>query len=421
MVTETQVIVIGAGAAGLASASALTEAGYHVIVLEARNRVGGRAWTNNTLADFPVEMGAEWIHGGHVITWDLLKKHGFQAVETDAWDWMMANFDGDIHEELDEDIEAWEDCVYEDAYKIVKKAKEDRPLGDAIQHLDPTTRQIVNNLINGDLGADLVDVGTYGVFEEADIPEDMDDDFHIVGGYSPLFEAIAKDLDIRFDTVVEQITWSENKAQVTTRDEQVFSASHCVVTLPLAILQSKSVQFSPALPTQKRDAINGLGAGKVHKVILCFDAPILPNELTSMVTTGRSQLFWRPGIGDTAKRNLWTAFVTGTEASKHANMTDDEIVAITLEDLSVFSDYTLDKLKKMLKEGLVVRWSEDEFSQMGYSYVPVGGAGLREKLAEPIVNTLFFAGEATSTDYPATVHGAYESGIAAAKAIIKTR
>ncbi|MEO0596347.1 MAG: FAD-dependent oxidoreductase, partial [Chloroflexota bacterium] len=105
MVTETQVIVIGAGAAGLASASALTEAGYHVIVLEARNRVGGRAWTNNTLADFPVEMGAEWIHGGHVITWDLLKKHGFQAVETDAWDWMMANFDGDIHEELDEDIE----------------------------------------------------------------------------------------------------------------------------------------------------------------------------------------------------------------------------------------------------------------------------------------------------------------------------
>ncbi|MEL7436499.1 MAG: FAD-dependent oxidoreductase, partial [Chloroflexota bacterium] len=97
------------------------------------------------------------------------------------------------------------------------------------------------------------------------------------------------------------------------------------------------------------------------------------------------------------------------------------IDTISLEDLSAFSDYTLDKLKKMLKEGLVVRWSENEFSQMGYSYVPVSGAGLREKLAEPIVNTLFFAGEATSTDYPATVHGAYESGIAAAKAIIKTR
>lgn len=411
---RTEVLVIGAGAAGLSAALTLQAADYDVTILEARDRVGGRILTDFSLAPFPVELGAEFIHGENVTTWDALEEYGLTGVEADSSDEYYF-FDNQLYYEAPEVLN---DLLGQIEFRIFTWLGNDTSIGSLLEDEDEALRTIANHSFTGSLGTDAEDVGLYGLFEtfEAD---DGENDFRVVEGYTTLINAVAQNLDIRLENPVQSIVWDDDGVTATTRDGQEFSADYIIVTLPLAILKSDMVTFDPALPPEKLEAIAGLGAGKVNKIILQFSESPFDDDVSYLTTEGNSQFWWRAGVGDPSERHVWTALVAGDGAERHATLSDEEIIAEALEDIANLSETSIDELRELLGETRIMRWSSDEFSQMGYSFVPVGASGLREVLNQPVEDTIFFAGEATSILRPSSVHGAIETGIAAAEAIIE--
>lgn len=407
-----RVAVIGAGMAGLAAARRLKMAGYDVVVIEARERVGGRILSSYDLAPYPIELGAEFIHGDNVPTWDLLKAFdldntldalkiyanlGFyengRLLRFPNWAQLTAV---ELLNEIEDELE-WDEAT-------------DLSLAEWLETEIPP---VLNNIMASETGADVDALGVQGLLE-ATYARDGDGDFRLVAGYTRLIEAMAADLDIRLNHVVQRVEYGTNRATVITAQAS-FEADAVVVTLPLGVLQAGDVVFEPPLPPAKQRAIHGLGAGMVNKLILKFDAPFWDNQLEAIATDLASQVWWRPGWGRSQEVPILTALIGGRSGANFSQM--DEVAAIMagLDDLSQM--FAIEYLPARLVEGHFINWGTDPYSKMGYSYVPVGAAGMRQVLAEAVNKVLFFAGEATTATHPATVHGALLSGWRAAQEI----
>lgn len=422
--TET-VVIIGAGAAGIAAGAYLHTEGYRVILLEARDRIGGRILTDQTLAPYPVELGAEFVHGDNVITWDLADEYGLDSREIgddaelymftsqgllspDQWaeiDGMNLIDDG----ELDRLAEAWYEAEDEDL-SLAELLDENEI------DLDPDLRKLLNNDMASDYAADLKDLGVLGFIEQSYEGDDSDYDGQLDGGYTPLLEAMSADLDIRLNKIVDYVEWNEDGAIVYTEDGDEIEADYVVVTLPLGVLQAGDVEFDPPLPDDKQEAIDALGAGHVDKIILKFSEPFWEVNFAAIATIQDTQFWWRPGYGRVNEAPILTALVGGDAARRFESMSEEDVIAAALRDLETIFQMT--NLRAKLVEGRFINWGGDRFSKMGYSYVPVDAYEYREVLAEP-VGSLYFAGEATHIERAATVHGAIESGWRAADQIME--
>lgn len=409
--SDQRVIVIGAGMAGLATAQRLQAAGAQVIVLEARERTGGRVHTDHALAEHPVELGAEYIHGDRVITWKLLAAAGIRktapAFEHDRH--FAVYTDGRLirYPQMDE-LDGW--ALTERLENASRPPRADLSLADWLGGAIPTW---VNHTIAPDLAADLDQHGMLG-YLEATYDGDGEGDFRILDGYSRLVAWMAQGLDIRLNHPVTRIAYSAGGVTITTRDA-TFQADVAVVTLPLGVLKAGDLVFDPPLPDTKRDAISRLGAGIVNKIILKFDAPFWKDSLEAFVTELDTQMWWRPGWGRPNEAPILTALIGGRSGARLSAMTSDDAIQAGLADLSRM--FRRDDLATRLAAGRFVNWGADPYSRMGYSYVPVGAAGLRSALAAPVGRSLYFAGEATNSTHPATVHGAILSGRRAADEI----
>jgi monoamine oxidase len=191
-----------------------------------------------------------------------------------------------------------------------------------------------------------------------------------------------------------------------------------IITLPLAILQSDDVEFLPAFPQNKIKAIQGIGAGKVNKVILGFKEPFWKKKMATFYTYLDSQIWWRPGFEQDNGDTVLTALIGGDSGAKYSSMSNEAAIDTALNDLrQIFGK----DANKAYRWGRFINWGADPYSKMGYSYNPVGVAGLRQILAENIDRKIYFAGEATNTIRPATVHGAIESGWRVANEIIESK
>jgi len=413
----SDVLVVGAGAAGLAAARTLHDAGHAVTVLEARDRVGGRAYTSFDIAPHPVELGAEFIHGEGVCTWPLLERFGLHSI--------------DIHPNLN--FCAFIDDTFLDqpsflrtpsagflyatglqAQAWVDGGRPDVSLAEAAKHgfldKEPTAQELLfwNNLTAMLQAGDLTDVGVAGLVEATHDGDGNQILFRITEGYTTLMDALAEGLDVRLDTPVASVEWSDTGVVVSAGTER-FEAERVVITLPLAILQAGDVAFDPPLPPDKVAAAEGLGAGPVAKIVLRFDRPVWPNGMTHLLTTLDSQGWWTSGAGRDDEAPVLTSLVGGSAVRRLRQL--DEPAVHGVRDLErVFGRPLADQVV----EARWVDWSADPWSKMGYSHVPPGGVGLRSVLAAPVGGVLFFAGEATNTIRPASVHGALESGYRAA-------
>jgi monoamine oxidase len=225
---------------------------------------------------------------------------------------------------------------------------------------------------------------------------------------------IAGDLDVRLSTPVRRIEWSPEGVRAET-DAGGFEARHAIVTLPLALLQQGDVAFEPPLPAEKQRAVHGLGAGANGKIILRFAERMWPDDLTFLLSGGDTQLWWRPGRCRGDEAPVITAFFGGSAVERFRSLGEDAPLA-ALRQLEQILDC---KLESRLQEARFVDWPAEPFSKMSYSYIPPGGAGLRAALADPVDGVLHFAGEHTNPVRPATVHGAFESGVRAARAVAK--
>jgi monoamine oxidase len=420
----TRVAVIGAGAAGVSAARDLVAAGAEVTVLDARDRVGGRAHTAYDLAAHPVELGAEFIHGEAVATWDWVRDLDApttgEAHRYENWlEHQGRLLDSDRH------AEAAGFAAYRSLHRLgrawIDEGRGDAPGTALLERLEAEVgapladedRRMLANMTAQGASVDLDELGIYRTREATYEGDGAQRHWRLLDGYTRLIEAAAGELDVRLETRVERLRWDDDGVELTA-DDRAERWDRAIVTLPLGVLRGGDVIFEPALPEPKRDAIERLLPGHINKVVLRFDRVLWPQDMTFLFTPRRTQVWWRPGQGQPHEEPLLTAFFGGREAAAWEAMSQSEAIEIAASELG---DILGTSLGESLQGGRFVAWGADAFTRMGYSGVPPNGEGLRDALAAP-VGALHFAGEATSLLRPATVHGAIESGRRAAAEVL---
>jgi monoamine oxidase len=431
-------LVLGAGAAGLAAASALASKGRSVCVLEARGRLGGRIFTRHEPGvPVPLELGAEFIHGQPAVTFAWLHQSNSAAIDVAHTRWTAASGKlrpgDDLFEEMKEGLGR------------LKRPKRDIDFNAFLETaasrrtLSPRARTFARTLVEGFDAADADRVSTFEILDEwsgdgaADAPT-----FRPVRGYDALIAAMADTLapdkvQLRLNSVVHEVSWKRGAVCVAgSRFDQPFSveAMQAIIALPLGVLQLPAelpggIRFTPILK-QKQDALARLASGPVIKVLLRFRTAFW--EALDAGRYRNGTFFQNPGA---AFPTFWSslplrtpvlaAWAAGPNAMRLAGLPTEKIVPIALDSLeSIFG--TRANCRDELQNAYLHDWQADRFACGAYSYVTAGGAGAREALAAPLRNTLFFTGEAADTQGEAgTVAGALQSGLRAAQQVLGTK
>jgi monoamine oxidase len=401
--TRHDVIVVGAGAAGLAAADALARAGRSVLVLEARSRIGGRCWTRRMPGlPVPVELGAEFIHGQAQATLGLLARAGVPGVDSTRTQRFLEH--GRLREAN----------AFVEAQKAVQHAallkKRDLSFADflAARKLNPKTNKLATMMVQGFDAADPARVSAREIAQEWGSGALGSSQMRPQGGYGPLLEFFLKSkIKIDLGRPVREIRWRPGEVDIGG-----IRARHAIVTLPLGVLQSGSVRFSPEI--DKQAALHKLASGPVIRVALRFREAFWEERCPGVAFFHSPEApfptFWTPLP---MHAPLLTAWAGGPRAERLSGLPEKQLVRHALAGVRS----VLGRVPKV--EGVLVQdWQADPYSLGAYSYVLVGGQGAREQLRRPLLKTLFFAGEATDTDEAGTVAGALRSGARAAREVL---
>jgi monoamine oxidase len=431
----TNVIVIGAGAAGLMTAYTLTKAGNTVKILEARNRIGGRMHTTNDDGfSAPTELGAEFVHGNLPVTLGLLKEAGIGTTHVNFEMWQYNN---GAFTQSAEFVERWDDFL-----EAVNKLQHDMPLYDFLQQNFSgeeytTMRAQVENYVAGYDTADIHDVSTFALRDEWNY-EDEDAQHRIDGGYVTLANYLAgichsSGAEILLNTVVDEVVWKENFVTVKTTDGSVYEANKVIVALPLGVLQLPEnaegrIAFNPPLQEQT-NAVNEMGFGSIIKILLEFDDAFWESEavckrldanLSTMgflFTYGQHiPTFWTQSP---LKSPLITGWLGGPPAFDKKDASNEEILDLAIESLSDAFAISAEVLKAKLVAWNVTNWTAETFTRGSYAYDTVKSPDARKLLQQPVADTIYFAGEYLyEGPSMGTVEAALTSGKNVAKLII---
>jgi predicted NAD/FAD-dependent oxidoreductase len=374
-------------------------------------------------------MGASWIHGqdDNPIT-DLARELDVATVATNydntwLWDTDGRLVEDDEHDDLDNRFVEMLDDLDSEREAMDDSDEDDIALGDAIEDWidenqpDATTiRQLaysVNTAIEHEYAADVADLSFY-YFDGGDAFDG--DDVIFPEGYSQIVHGLAEGLDIRLGHVVRKIHWNDDGVTVTTSQE-TFDADFVVVTLPQGVLKAGYVSFSPTLPEAKLAAIERMRMGILNKVYLRFPRIFWPEEADMLGYISERKGEWTEwlNIAHYTGQPVLLAFNAADYGRAIEDLSDDEIVAAAMATLRTMFGNDIPEPEA----ALITRWGADIYSHGSYSFMPLGATPDHyDDLAEPIDGRVFFAGEATSSDFPATVHGAYLSGLRAAEEIL---
>jgi monoamine oxidase len=420
------VIVIGAGAAGLAATRTLQQAGGDVLALEARDRVGGRIVTDFTFAPYPVELGAEFIHGQHVHTWELVRSAGLQTTEvfSDAARYLLyaggelialPDAEASRHAGVLRTLSLTGQDIMDAIKKRRRQGSPDIDVASLLRTLgipaDTDLGRIVEGSYQGLNAADPSELSAFSL-EEADHAGDGDRDFRIDAGYSAWLNLFARDLPVQLSSPVDLVRWQRDGVELVTGRGEVLRARRVIVTLPLALLQAGHPRFVPGLPPEKIYALEQLGSGPITKLILRFDRPFWPAEMERASTPLKPRFLWRTGVGRNDEVPVLTVYAGASAARTLNRLGPEGALRAVVKDLRTIFGLPHDPAVLAAR---LVDWSADPFAGLGYSFVRPRGVGARALLAAPTEGVLFWAGEATNPTRPATVHGAVESGMRAAE------
>ncbi len=419
-VADVDVLVIGAGISGLAAAAHLKKQGAGVVVLEARNRIGGRIYTRR-FKGLPLEMGAGWVHKpkGNPIT-RVARRGGGKFYVTD--DDSMQVYDGKGKPLTDQQLTRAEKKYAKLLRKVSAYAEDfdqDTSLAEALKKVDGAAN-------NNDLNRYFL--SAYGEFDFGGPIEKMsawyyDDDEEYRGkdviftnGYDKILNPLAKGLDIRLKHIVKSIEYGSDGVEVATNRGN-FEAYAAIVTVPLGVLKKGSIKFDPPLPGKKRKAIGKVGMGNVNKVFLIYDKPFWPvkTQYFGYTSKEKGKYNYFMNCRTFSRVNALVTFGFGNYADKIETQSDTQIVTEISKNLK-----TMFGKAPRPKQIIVTRWRQDRFSYGAYSYNKVGATRKHFKaLGKPVGKALYFAGEHTSSKFRGTVHGAYLSGLRAAKQAVR--
>jgi len=416
--------VIGAGAAGLAASRDLAEAGRRVLVLEARDRIGGRIFTRRLPDGTAIELGPEFVHGRSPEIWGFARDRGIALQEVGGMPW--ARRGGVL---IPARHLAREADVVLDRMTATDPDRSFREfLETDAQGAPADAKRRATGFVEGFNAADASRISVRWLVEsrEADDKIDGDRQYRFAGGYDALALVLrAPACEIRLGAAVREVTWSEGAVEIATT-AGVFRAPRAIVTLPLGVLQAGDVRFTPALDG-KREALGGLAMGPVIKIVLVFRERFWSH----LVRGGESLEAMSFLFGDDATIPTWwtrypdgaavlTGWLAGPRTDILAGRPADAVLWQAIESLAALFELERTQLERLLDSWHLHDWIADPWSRGAYSWVVVGGAGAPRELGRPLAGTLFFAGEATDVGgHNGTVHGAIASGRRAAREVLE--
>lgn len=423
-----RVLVVGAGMAGLTAARKLAEAGRQVLVLEARDRVGGRIRTLRE-HDEVLELGAEFIHGRPVELWDLIDEAGLETYALDgknichrAGKLKKCDEQGEIFKFLN-GLEKWKDAdlafsKYPPLYRLSREQREE-----------------VVNYVQSFNAADYRRIGIHALAVQQRAEEETggDEVFRVREGYDRVPEFLAgkvREAGGRIELVrqVEKIEWERGHVAVFARDGgelAQYTADKAVVALPLGVLQQSGVAFQP-IPAPLI-AARQLAMGAVRRFTLIFrerwwathEKIKMPQMSFLFAQDAMPPVWWTAHPWET--RTL-TGWIGGPRSAAFDQCTREQVGDIACNELARIFSLPLTYLRGQLVCCATHDWQADRWSCGAYSYVPAGGLDEVLKMATPARDTLFFAGEHTdTTGHWGTVHAAMRSGERAAKQVMASR
>jgi monoamine oxidase len=426
-----EVLILGAGIAGLAAARALAERGLRVLVLEARDRVGGRIHTLQTPEGI-VELGAEFVHGRAPELWALIEEADAKTAEREG-SMLRESPDGELCED-----ERMEDGGLFDPLEQLADLQEDMSFADWLAKSDVPQQQraALRGYVEGFNAADAncISAMSLGVQQKAEDAIEGERAWHIAGGYSQLTTYLANRVrerggEIRLNCAVRSVRWRPGEATVET-SAGTFHAPRCIVTLPLGVLQETNreggVNFDPEPEALKH--ARRLAMGSAERFTMVFRErwweksqrlkPSALRDMSFLFTSRRMPPVWWTQHPEPEALPKLTGWAGGPRAHQLTGRpAEEQDRAACMELAEVFA-----LPEQMIREALVARhrhdWSQDPFSLGAYSYVAVGALDAPGAMTRPEGGTLFFAGEHTDiTGHWGTVHAALRSGLRAATQI----
>jgi monoamine oxidase len=406
--SSIDVAIIGAGAAGLGAAHALRRAGVSFIVLEARDRVGGRGHTIMASPDVTFDLGCGWLHSAD--------QNAFVKIADE------------LHFEIDRKLPPWRERAWGKSFPTDERVDFIRSIDEFFERLDEAARagvdhpanlyleagnrwnpmiDAISSYING-CETDQLSILDYDAYEDTNL------NWRVRRGYGALMAAYGASLPLRFNCAVTLIDHSATRLRIET-SQGTLSADKAIVTVPTNLIAQEAIRFFPALP-DKVDAAANLPLGLADKVMLALDEPdLLPVDGNLRGATMRTEMgtyhlrpFGQAGI---------EGFFGGRFAQALEDAGDGAIAAHAIDEIVSFVGNDIRRKLRPLKES---RWAHDPFARGSYSHALPGHAGKRAVLATPVDGRLFFAGEATSPNFFSTAHGAHDSGERAVREVVAT-
>lgn len=407
--TSSDVVVVGAGAAGLAAARTLRARDLGVRVLEAKKRIGGRAWTDTETFGVPLDWGCHWLHSASI-----------NPFTTMADEWGCAYRTGSVRRRVHTGT-SWEtDAEYEERIRFLRRcwdtvgaageAGRDVSVADVTER-DHRWTPVFDFWVTVTSGFEPQYVSTLDLARYRDTGEN----WPLEDGYGALVARLGEGLDITLGTRVHRIDWAGPRVRVHT-SRGVLDAAAVIVTVSSGVLASGDIRFDPPLPAWKLAAIEAVPLGQANKI--AFQLPGNPLGLPAHGhalpggTAPATAAFQVRPFG----RDLLVGYVGGYFCLELERAGEEAMIAFGLERLvEVFGS----DVRRHVTRAACSHWGTDADIRGGYSCAPPGAADRRTDMATPLAERVYFAGEACSADFFSTAHGAYLSGIAGAEAVVR--